>query len=154
MLFPCFEDLFKKIRSFFNCLWSHQVRNVFAQLARAEEEVAKLTMVHESAQTEWKSRKEFLEKELNEAVTHKVDNVLHIGKQSLFKSCSVSYVLSGINLCSVNFFGGVLFVQESLSEQVQILQGKISVLEDELQKAQSQEKGEVLGPIMEVRCSV
>ncbi len=48
----------------------------------------------------------------------------------------------------------VLFVQESLSEQVQILQGKISVLEDELQKAQSQEKGEVLGPIMEVRCSV
>ncbi len=45
-------------------------------------------------------------------------------------------------------------MQESLSEQVQILQGKISVLEDELQKAQSQEKGEVLGPIMEVRCSV
>uniref|UniRef100_A0A9J7XKR9 Nuclear mitotic apparatus protein 1 n=1 Tax=Cyprinus carpio carpio TaxID=630221 RepID=A0A9J7XKR9_CYPCA len=86
-----------------------QVRNVLAQLARAEEEVAKLTLAHESAQTEWKSRKEFLEKELNEAVTHK----------------------------------------ESLSEQVQILQGKISVLEDELQRAQSQEKGEVLGPIME-----
>ncbi|XP_059369833.1 nuclear mitotic apparatus protein 1-like isoform X2 [Carassius carassius] len=86
-----------------------QVRNVFAQLERAEEEVAKLTLAHESAQTEWKSRKEFLEKELNEAVTHK----------------------------------------ESLSEQVQILQGKISVLEDELQRAQSQEKGEVLGPIME-----
>ncbi|XP_016100592.1 nuclear mitotic apparatus protein 1-like [Sinocyclocheilus grahami] len=86
-----------------------QVRNAFAQLARAEEEVAKLTLAHESAQTEWKSRKEFLENELNEAVTHK----------------------------------------ESLSEQVQILQGKISVLEDELQKAQSQEKGEVLGPIIE-----
>ncbi|XP_026137421.1 nuclear mitotic apparatus protein 1 isoform X1 [Carassius auratus] len=86
-----------------------QVRNVFAQLASAEEEVAKLTLAHESAQTEWKSRKEFLEKELNEAVTHK----------------------------------------ESMSEQVQILQGKISVLEDELQRAQSQEKGEVLGPIME-----
>ncbi|XP_016365125.1 nuclear mitotic apparatus protein 1 isoform X4 [Sinocyclocheilus rhinocerous] len=86
-----------------------QMRNAFAQLARAEEEVAKLTLAHESAQTEWKSRKEFLEKELNEAVTHK----------------------------------------ESLSEQVQILQGKISVLEDELLKAQSQEKGEVLGPIIE-----
>uniref|UniRef100_A0A671MG49 Nuclear mitotic apparatus protein 1-like n=1 Tax=Sinocyclocheilus anshuiensis TaxID=1608454 RepID=A0A671MG49_9TELE len=86
-----------------------QVRNAFAQLARAEEEVAKLILAHESAQTEWKSRKEFLEKELNEAVTHK----------------------------------------ESLSEQVQILQGKISVLEDELQKAQSQEKGEVLWPIIE-----
>ncbi len=65
------------------------MRNVFAQLARAEEEVAKLTLAHESAQTEWKSRKEFLEKELNEAVTHKVDNVLHIGKQLLFNSCSV-----------------------------------------------------------------
>ncbi|XP_052472496.1 nuclear mitotic apparatus protein 1 isoform X2 [Carassius gibelio] len=86
-----------------------QVRNAFAQLARADEEVAKLTMAHELAQTEWKSRKEFLEKELNEAVTHR----------------------------------------DCLSEQVQILQGKISVLEDELQKAKSQEKGEVLGPILE-----
>ncbi|XP_050985036.1 nuclear mitotic apparatus protein 1 isoform X1 [Labeo rohita] len=86
-----------------------QVRNAFAQLARAEEEVAKLTLAHESAQAEWKNRKEFLEKELNEAVTHR----------------------------------------DCLSEQVQILQGKISVLEDELKKAQSQEKGEVLGPIME-----
>uniref|UniRef100_A0A8C1J146 Nuclear mitotic apparatus protein 1 n=1 Tax=Cyprinus carpio TaxID=7962 RepID=A0A8C1J146_CYPCA len=82
-----------------------QVRNAFAQLARADEEVAKLTLAHELAQTEWKSRKEFLEKELNEA--------------------------------------------DCLSEQVQILQGKISVLEDELQKAKSQEKGEVLGPILE-----
>uniref|UniRef100_A0A9J7YEN5 Nuclear mitotic apparatus protein 1 n=1 Tax=Cyprinus carpio carpio TaxID=630221 RepID=A0A9J7YEN5_CYPCA len=86
-----------------------QVRNAFAQLARADEEVAKLTLAHELAQTEWKSRKEFLEKELNEAVTHR----------------------------------------DCLSEQVQILQGKISVLEDELQKAKSQEKGEVLGPILE-----
>ncbi|XP_059389952.1 nuclear mitotic apparatus protein 1 [Carassius carassius] len=86
-----------------------QVRNAFAQLAKADEEVAKLTMAHELAQTEWKSRKEFLEKELNEAVTHR----------------------------------------DCLSEQVQILQGKISVLEDELQKAKSQEKGEVLGPILE-----
>ncbi|KAK2881660.1 hypothetical protein Q8A67_018928 [Cirrhinus molitorella] len=86
-----------------------QVRNAFAQLARAEEEVAKLTLAHESAQAEWKSRKEFLEKELTEAITHR----------------------------------------DCLREQVQILQGKISVLEDELQKAQSQEKGEVLGPIME-----
>nr|XP_009290241.1 nuclear mitotic apparatus protein 1 isoform X1 [Danio rerio]XP_009290242.1 nuclear mitotic apparatus protein 1 isoform X1 [Danio rerio] len=88
---------------------SAQLRNVFSQLARAEQEVAKLTVVHESAQTEWKNRKELLEKELNEAVTHK----------------------------------------ECLSEQVLILQGKISVLEDELKKAQSQERGEVLGPIME-----
>ncbi|XP_056613408.1 nuclear mitotic apparatus protein 1 isoform X2 [Triplophysa dalaica] len=86
-----------------------QVRNVFAQLARTEEEVAKLTLAHESSQDECRIRREFLEKELNEAVTH----------------------------------------QECLSEQVQILQGKISVLEDELIKAQSQERGEVLGPIME-----
>uniref|UniRef100_A0A8C1TKY8 Uncharacterized protein n=1 Tax=Cyprinus carpio TaxID=7962 RepID=A0A8C1TKY8_CYPCA len=32
---------------------------------------AKLTLAHELAQTEWKSRKEFLEKELNEAFTHR-----------------------------------------------------------------------------------
>ncbi|XP_016318111.1 nuclear mitotic apparatus protein 1 isoform X1 [Sinocyclocheilus anshuiensis] len=38
---------------------------------------------------------------------------------------------------------------ESLSEQAQILQGKISVLGDELQKAQSQEKGVVLGTSIE-----
>ncbi|XP_016097994.1 nuclear mitotic apparatus protein 1-like [Sinocyclocheilus grahami] len=86
-----------------------QVRNTFDQLVRAEEEVAKLTLAHELAETEWKSRKDFLEKELNEAVTQR----------------------------------------DCLSEQVQILLGKISVLEDELQKAKSQEKGEVLGPILE-----
>ncbi|XP_051718657.1 nuclear mitotic apparatus protein 1-like isoform X2 [Ctenopharyngodon idella] len=92
-----------------NHTFAAQVRNAFAQLARAEEEVTKLTMAHEMSQAEWRSRKEFLEHELNEAVKHR----------------------------------------ECLSEQVQILQGKISVLEDELHKAQSQEKGEVLGPIME-----
>ncbi|KAG1932685.1 nuclear mitotic apparatus protein 1-like [Pimephales promelas] len=92
-----------------NQTFAAQVRNAFAQLARAEEEVTKLTSAHESSLAEWRSRKEFLEHELNEAVTHR----------------------------------------ECLSEQVQILQGKISVLEDELLKAQSQERGEVLGPIME-----
>ncbi|XP_077063217.1 nuclear mitotic apparatus protein 1 isoform X2 [Siphateles boraxobius] len=92
-----------------NQTFAAQVRNTFAQLARAEEEVTKLTLAHESSLAEWRSRKEFLEHELNEAVTHR----------------------------------------ECLSEQVQILQGKISVLEDELCKAQSQERGEVLGPIME-----
>ncbi|XP_065136505.1 nuclear mitotic apparatus protein 1 isoform X2 [Paramisgurnus dabryanus] len=86
-----------------------QVRNVFAQLARAEEEVAKLTLAHESSEAEWTNRREYLEKELHEAVTHR----------------------------------------EYLSEQVQILQGKISALEDELNKVQNQERGEVLGPIME-----
>ncbi|XP_076833595.1 nuclear mitotic apparatus protein 1 isoform X4 [Brachyhypopomus gauderio] len=41
--------------------------------------------------------------------------------------------------------------RECLGEQIQILQGKISVLEDELAKVsvQLQEKGEVLGPIVE-----
>ncbi|KAK7171430.1 hypothetical protein R3I93_003896 [Phoxinus phoxinus] len=92
-----------------NQTFAAQVRNTFAQLARAEEEVTKLTLAHESSLAEWRSRKEFLEHELNEAVTHR----------------------------------------ECLSEQVQILQGKVSVLEDELLKAQSQERGEVLGPIME-----
>ncbi|XP_056122739.1 nuclear mitotic apparatus protein 1-like [Rhinichthys klamathensis goyatoka] len=94
------HELMEKNRSF-----ADQVRNTFAQLARAEEEVTKLTLAHESSLAEWRSRKEFLEHELKEAVTHR----------------------------------------ECLSEQVQILQGKISVLED----AQSQERGEVLGPIME-----
>ncbi|KAG1936435.1 hypothetical protein F2P79_018759 [Pimephales promelas] len=75
------------------------VLNAFAQLARAEEDVTKLTLAHESSLAE-----------LNEAVTHR----------------------------------------ECLSEQEQILQGKISVLEDELLKAQSPDRGEVLGPIMEV----
>lgn len=56
-------------------------------------------------------------------------------------------------LCFFVSIPSCLYVQECLSEQVQILQGKISVLEDELMKAQSQERGEVLGPIMEVRCS-
>lgn len=55
-------------------LWIHQVRNAFAQLARAEEEVTKLTLAHETSQAEWRSRKEFLEHELNEAVKHRVDN--------------------------------------------------------------------------------
>lgn len=43
-------------------------------------------------------------------------------------------------------------IQECLAEQIQILHGKISVLEDELAKLsqQHQEKGEVLGPIVEV----
>ncbi|KAJ8280421.1 hypothetical protein GJAV_G00054360 [Gymnothorax javanicus] len=41
--------------------------------------------------------------------------------------------------------------KESLNEQVQILQGKISFLEDELRnmQTQTQEQGEVMGPIME-----
>lgn len=45
----------------------------------------------------------------------------------------------------------ILF-QECLTEQIQILQGKISVLEDELAKLsqQPEERGEVLGPIVEV----
>ncbi|TRY90891.1 hypothetical protein DNTS_021962 [Danionella cerebrum] len=86
-----------------------EVRKAFGQLARAEEEMAKIRMIHESAQTEWRNRKDVLERELNEAVTHR----------------------------------------ECLSEQVLILQGKISILEDELHKAQTLETGEVLGPILE-----
>ncbi|KAG9335271.1 hypothetical protein JZ751_005451 [Albula glossodonta] len=41
--------------------------------------------------------------------------------------------------------------KDCLSEKIQILQGKISILEDELRKAQTQtqEQGEVMGPIME-----
>uniref|UniRef100_A0AAY5KYV0 Nuclear mitotic apparatus protein 1 N-terminal hook domain-containing protein n=1 Tax=Esox lucius TaxID=8010 RepID=A0AAY5KYV0_ESOLU len=39
--------------------------------------------------------------------------------------------------------------KEFLTEQMLILQSKISSLEDELQKAQTQESGEVMGPIME-----
>ncbi|XP_051718729.1 nuclear mitotic apparatus protein 1-like isoform X2 [Ctenopharyngodon idella] len=45
-----------------------------AQLARAEEEVTKLTLAHETSQAEWRSRKEFLEHELNKAVSHKALN--------------------------------------------------------------------------------
>ncbi|KAL6471851.1 hypothetical protein MHYP_G00205010 [Metynnis hypsauchen] len=88
-----------------------QVRNAFAQLARAEEEVSKLTVAHELSQAEWGSRRDSLQKELSQAITDR----------------------------------------ECLSEQIQILQGKISVLEDELFRVsvQLQEKGEVLGPVME-----
>ncbi|KAB5550086.1 hypothetical protein PHYPO_G00049680 [Pangasianodon hypophthalmus] len=88
-----------------------QVRNAFAQLARAEEEVAKITEAHDSSQTEWGNRRDLLQRELSQALTDR----------------------------------------ECLTEQIQILQGKISVLEDELAKLsqQPQEKGEVLGPIVE-----
>ncbi|XP_058269844.1 nuclear mitotic apparatus protein 1 isoform X1 [Hemibagrus wyckioides] len=88
-----------------------QVRNAFSQLARAEEEVAKLTEAHKSSQMEWGNRRDLLQRELSQAITDR----------------------------------------ECLSEQIQILQGKISVLEDELAKLsqQPQEKGEVLGPIVE-----
>lgn len=49
-----------------------------------------------------------------------------------------------------------LAVQECLAEQIQILQGKVSVLEEELKKLsqQHQERGEVLGPIVEVGVTV
>ncbi|XP_047676272.1 nuclear mitotic apparatus protein 1 isoform X2 [Tachysurus fulvidraco] len=88
-----------------------QARNAFAQLARAEEEVAKITEAHNSSQTEWGNRRDLLQRELSQAITDR----------------------------------------ECLSEQIQISQGKISVLEDELAKLsqQPQEKGEVLGPIVE-----
>lgn len=45
----------------------------------------------------------------------------------------------------------LLVSQELLSEQIQILQGKISCLEDELSKASKEEEGENMGPVMEVR---
>ncbi|XP_060799304.1 nuclear mitotic apparatus protein 1 [Neoarius graeffei] len=88
-----------------------QMRNTCAQLARAEEEILKLTEAHSSSQTEWGSRRDLLQRELSQALTDR----------------------------------------ECLGEQIQILQGKISVLEDELAKLsqQLQEKGEVLGPIVE-----
>lgn len=44
-----------------------------------------------------------------------------------------------------------LVSQELLSEQIQILQGKISCLEDEIKKATKEEVGENMGPIMEVK---
>uniref|UniRef100_A0A8K9V5G5 Nuclear mitotic apparatus protein 1 n=1 Tax=Oncorhynchus mykiss TaxID=8022 RepID=A0A8K9V5G5_ONCMY len=44
---------------------------------------------------------------------------------------------------------GTLSAQECLNEQMLILQSKISSLEDELSKAKMQEKGEVMGPILE-----
>lgn len=46
-----------------------------------------------------------------------------------------------------------LLSQELLSEQVEILQGKISSLEDELRSASKDEVGENMGPIMEVKGS-
>lgn len=43
------------------------------------------------------------------------------------------------------------FSQEFLNEQIQILQGKISCLEDELSRASKEEIGENMGPIIEVK---
>lgn len=43
-----------------------------------------------------------------------------------------------------------LISQELLTEQIQILQGKISCLEDEISKASKDEVGENMGPIVEV----
>lgn len=44
-----------------------------------------------------------------------------------------------------------LISQESLTEQVEILQGKISLLEDEVSSASKEEVGENMGHIMEVK---
>jgi len=48
----------------------------------------------------------------------------------------------------------VLVSQELLTEQIQILQGKISCLEDEISRASKEEVGENMGPIMEVKCII
>ncbi len=39
-------------------------------------------------------------------------------------------------------------------EQIQILQGKISCLEDEISRAAKEEVGENMGPVMEVKCII
>lgn len=45
----------------------------------------------------------------------------------------------------------LLFVsQELLTEQIQILQGKISCLEDEISRATEAQVGENMGPVIEV----
>lgn len=43
-----------------------------------------------------------------------------------------------------------LVSQEFLTEQIQILQGKISCLEDEISRVSKEEVGENMGPVMEV----
>lgn len=49
----------------------------------------------------------------------------------------------------------LLFVpQELLTEQIQILQGKISCLEDEISRATKEEVGENMGPVMEVKSMI
>ncbi|KAG7470907.1 hypothetical protein MATL_G00118910 [Megalops atlanticus] len=90
---------------------SAQIRDICARLASAHSMVDSLTEEQKASQTDWESKKTFLEAELSRAVSEK----------------------------------------ECLNEQIQILQGKISILEDELRKAQAQtkEEGEVMGPIME-----
>lgn len=49
-----------------------QVRSAFAQLGRAEEEVAKLTEAHDSSQTEWGNRRDLLQRELSQALLDRV----------------------------------------------------------------------------------
>lgn len=50
-------------------------------------------------------------------------------------------------------YNAILVVsQELLTEQIQILQGKISCLEDEISRATKEEVGENMWPIMEVEC--
>lgn len=44
--------------------------------------------------------------------------------------------------------------QELLTEQIQILQGKISCLEDEISRATEEEVGENMGPVMEVKSMI
>lgn len=45
----------------------------------------------------------------------------------------------------------VVISQELLTEQIQILKGKIFSLEEEINRATKQEVGENMGPIMEVK---
>lgn len=56
---------------FFFC--AHQVRNALGQLARAEEEVAKISEAHDSSQMEWGNRRDLLQRELSQALTDKVN---------------------------------------------------------------------------------
>ena len=44
--------------------------------------------------------------------------------------------------------------QESLGEQLQILQGKVASLEDELQRVTKEERGENMGLIMDVNLGI
>lgn len=70
-------------------LWLLQVRSTFAQLIRAQDEVAKLDEAHSSSRAEWGNRRDVLQRELSQALTDRVTTHLNKKKKKRSQTCCV-----------------------------------------------------------------
>lgn len=109
-----------------------------SQLSAFEAEVGRLTASQALSEEQWTSRTSHLQQELDQATAQKVQVPGTWRRQLL--------VLRGDKLQQ----SAVSASQELLRERVEILQGKISSLEEQLSRASQVEVGENMGPVMEV----